>query len=479
VDVYESDTAIPTLLSQCAGSELLGRPTDKSITINIMAPTGMEAFFEYGIASGIYTANTSTSKSLNGEPIETVLANLLPDTQYYYRTFYRLSGELAWRTGPEHSFHTQRPSGSTFAFDVQADPHMDSHSDANIYNSSLRSEANDRPDFLVDLGDTFMTEKFASTQEEVLRRYIETRAFFDIPGGSAPLFLVNGNHDGEFGWMFSSSNQNNDAYWALAARKLYYPNPYPDSFYSGSSTLDSSVGLHENYYSWTWGNALFVVLDSYTYSANFKQTGNMWNSTIGNEQYQWLNHTLETSNATYKFVFDHHVLGENRGMTTSANLFEWGGYDQNGVYQFSQMRPGWELPIHQLMVNNNVTIFFQGHDHFFCKEEKDGVIYQEVPQPSAQTGADNPDSSFASQYVGQVIGSSGYLRVVVSPSNVSVQYVRVGPPGSVGVAYGYSVPSQTSTIPELSPWSLVLPAVFFVFFIAVLKKRMFGKEPKR
>ncbi len=352
---------------------------------------------------------------------------------------------------------------------------MDSHSDASVYTSALRMEASDHPDFLIDLGDTFMTEKFVSTQEEVLRRYIETRSFFDIPCSSAPLFLVNGNHDGEFGWLFNSSSQNNDAHWAITARKLYYPNPYPDNFYSGSSTPDLSIGLHENYYSWTWGNALFVVLDAYTYSANFKESGNMWDSTLGNEQYQWLKHTLESSNATYKFVFDHHILGEYRGMTTCANLFEWGGYSKNGVYDFNQMRPNWSLPIHQLMFKNNVTIFFQGHDHFFCKEEKDGIIYQEVPQPSAQTSADNPDASFASQYTGQVIGSSGYLRILVSSSNVSVQYVRIGPTTSEGTAYSYSIPSETSTIPELSHMIVILPVVFSVSLLTVVLEKKLHK----
>jgi hypothetical protein len=137
-------------------------------------------------------------------------------------------------------------------------------------------------------------------------------------------------------------------------------------------------------------------------------------------------------------------------MTSWANLYEWGGYNNDSVWQFNQMRPTWTLPIHQLMVKNNVTIFFQGHDHLFCQESKDCIIYQEVPQPSAQTRADNPDTSTASQYLGQVIGSSGYLHIQVSPQNVSVQYVKTGPPESVGIAYNYTV-SQNSVIPSPSP----------------------------
>ena len=93
------------------------------------------------------------------------------------------------------------------------------------------------------------------------------------------------------------------------------------------------------------------------------------------------------------------------------------------------------MPIHQLMVKNGVTIFFQGHDHLFSKEEKDGIIYQEVPQPSTLHG--DPAPGTEGQYVGEVIPSSGYLRIKVSPENVGVEYVRTSPPESKGIAYSY------------------------------------------
>ena len=35
------------------------------------------------------------------------------------------------------------------------------------------------------------------------------------------------------------------------------------------------------------------------------------------------------------------------------------------------------MPVHQLMVKNGVTIFFQGHDHLFARQERDGMVYQE------------------------------------------------------------------------------------------------------
>jgi hypothetical protein len=131
------------------------------------------------------------------------------------------------------------------------------------------------------------------------------------------------------------------------------------------------------------------------------------------------------------------MLGEFRGMTNWADKYEWGGKNNKGIWEFDKKRPLWEKPIHQLMVDNNVTIFFQGHDHLFCTEEKDGIVYQEVPQPSTLHG--DPAPGTEGQYVEEIINSSGYLRIIVSPINVNVSYVRIAPPEFAGIAYSYYV----------------------------------------
>ena len=434
---YISGKTVSQLLETQAGSTLLGRIESNSVTLNVLATPSMEAYIEYGTSAGAYTKSTTPITSASGEPVEIVINDLSPDTEYYYKTNYKKASGV-YQKSLEYSFHTQRPTGNSFTFDVQADPHMDGHSEPAVYKLTLQNEAGDNADFIVDLGDTFMTEKFAKTQDEVNQRYVEQRSYLDIVGSSTPLFLANGNHEGEFGWMFSSSNKNNDAYWALNARKTYYPNPYPDTFYTGSSDG------HENYYSWEWGDAQFIVLDPYTYSTEFrKQTGDMWDSTIGDEQYQWFKNTLETSHAKYKFVFIHHMLGEYRGMTSWADKYEWGGYSQNGVYDFKTKRPTWEMPIHQLMVKNNVTIFFQGHDHLFSKEELDGIVYQEIAQPSTSHGDPAPGTEGA--YSGEVLTSPGYMRISVTPTSVKAEYLKTylsGAGTNKDIAYSYVIPGR-------------------------------------
>ena len=114
-------------------------------------------------------------------------------------------------------------------------------------------------------------------------------------------------------------------------------------------------------------------------------------------------------------------MGSGRGGIDQSDLYEWGGYGHNGTYEFKQRRPNWELPVHQLMVKHGVTIFFQGHDHLYCQQQRDGIIYQEVPMPADHGYQAYNEERYQS---GVKLPNSGHLRVTVSPDNVKVEYVR-------------------------------------------------------
>ena len=248
--------------------------------------------------------------------------------------------------------------------------------------------------------------------------YIDQREYLGIV--SAPVYLVNGNHEHQ-GLYYLNGTVENEAVWGCNAKNAYFSQPVPDGFYTGDTQEVEYIGLLGDYYAFTWGDALFVVIDPYWYSsADVVPYADMWDITLGDEQYQWLKETLEESTAKYKFVFCHHVLGADRGGTDITNLFEWGGYNKRGVWQFDEMRPGWDMPIHQLMVETGVTVFFQGHDHLFAVQEKDGVIYQTLPMPSRT----NQIAEFAEYYDSDVIYSiPGYVRIAVTTDNVTVEYI--------------------------------------------------------
>jgi len=188
------------------------------------------------------------------------------------------------------------------------------------------------------------------------------------------------------------------------------------------------VGFPQNYYEWEWGNALFVVLDPYRYTTSRSKKGDNWNRTLGETQYGWLKKTLEESSAKFKFVFIHNLVGgadeSMRGGIEAAKYFEWGGYNNDGVYEFDARRPGWGAPIHRLLVRNNVTILFHGHDHFFAKQDLDGIVYQLLPQPGHRGSAVVRNAAEYGYLKGILLSSSGHIRVTVSKEKVRVDYVK-------------------------------------------------------
>tara|TARA_B100000470_G_scaffold368_1_gene212 strand:- start:938 stop:1801 length:864 start_codon:yes stop_codon:yes gene_type:complete len=261
---------------------------------------------------------------------------------------------------------------------------------------------------------------------------------------STASFMVNGNHEEARG-HFLSTPLHDVSIFAGSARTRFFPLPAPDSFYSGSSESVPGIGLLKDYYAFEWGDALFVMIDPYWSSpVPVGNSGGMggggmgpgfgeewdrlttrapdrWASTMGDAQYQWFRETLAGSDAKYKFVFTHHVLGVGRGGIELARDYEWGGYGTDGNWEFDEQRPNWELPIHQLMVKNGVTIFFQAHDHIFVRQELDGIIYQSVPNPADDTYTARNRNAYLS---GDALDNSGYLNVMVSPEQVKVDYIR-------------------------------------------------------
>ncbi len=420
---------------------VLGRPTDSGIAASLRATADLDAYLEAGETTGTYSVQSApVSIAANGTAIAT-LQGLRPGAAYFYRVRYRGRGASSFAGDAEHSFRTQRAPGSSFTFAIQADPHLDDNSSAAVYQRTLQNLLNDRPDFLIDLGDTSMSEKCAvvgtvlcsapspHTEASVTARTALARTYFENITHSVPLFLVLGNHDGESGWTVPQAPAALDT-WAVTARKALFPNPEPDSFYSGSSQPVAGIGLRQNYYAFEWGDALFVILDPYTYTRT-KPGADGWGWTLGATQYQWFQQTLAASRARYKFVFSHHMLGgngsETRGGAAFAGLYEWGGRNADGAWGFDRQRPGWPAPIHQLMVNAHVSAWFHGHDHLYAREAVDGIVYQEVPQPSLAR-YDTPDPGAGYGYVGSngvnIFPSSGHLRVTVSPAGVQVEYVR-------------------------------------------------------
>jgi phosphodiesterase/alkaline phosphatase D-like protein len=471
-------------------SIVLGRPTASSVTVNALLDLDGDIYFEYGTTSGSYTSGqTGILEAAVGEPVEVVIDGLDPNTQYFYRLCYRETGSDPWVSGEEHSFHTQRARGETFTFTIASDSHLGqtfSGNDPDRYEQTTLNVAADTPDFHLDLGDAFIMS-LANSQAEANGLYLNQHPYFGNFSHSAPVFLVIGNHENEEGWNFDDPPFN-QALGSLTARKQFFPNPVPDAFYSGNDDLlAEAIGgdqFREDYYAWEWGDALFVVLDPFQYTMNKPYgtiagsgeaddevvSGDQWNWTLGQQQYDWFKETLEESNARYKFVFSHHIVGGQlyvsgaagtpeyvRGGGMAAPYFEWGGNNADDTWGFDTERSGWgEDPIHQLMLDNNVSAFFHGHDHQFVHEEIDGIVYQLVPS-CGMTGY-GFDLYDGSPYVvsGGNLPNAGHLRVTVSPDETTVEYVRSAISGDTGVTNGeishsYTIlPSETGILGDVN-----------------------------
>lgn len=428
---------------------VLARPTERSMTVSISLKAGIAGgLVEYWRASGGPRLTAPIAASGAGSITNVELAGLAPGTAYRYRVGWRPARAETVTWGDEFGFRT-RPTGAVpggFTFVVQADSHLDQGVEPAVYRQTLENMASGKPDFVIDLGDTFMTDKRGPDFKAALAQYDAQRYYLGLIARSAPLFMVLGNHDGEKGT--SGRGADDIGPWSYCQRTTRFPPPLIDgNTYTGLTTMSGGIGA--NYYAFEWGDAQFIVLDPFWRTTErvrggggnragereprqeaqpLKPIDSSWSMTLGREQYQWLRQSLAVSKARYRFVFIHHLVGgvggaESRGGVESAAYFEWGGKNADGSEGFAEHRPGWAMPIHDLLAQHHVSAVIHGHDHLYVRGERDGVVYQCVPQPGNPRG----NTRTAAQYgyaSGKVLGSPGHLRVRVEPEKATVEFVR-------------------------------------------------------
>jgi phosphodiesterase/alkaline phosphatase D-like protein len=493
-NVAVSGTAVP--LAPVTFNIILGRPTNKSVTANIIPDHDVEFYVEYGTTSGSYISQTTTYTGTADQPIEFVIGgNLSTNTRYFYHLVYRQTGTTDWNSGAEYSFVTQRAGGEPFTFTIASDSHLGQYGGQTpdeyaLYEVTMHNIKADHPDFHIDDGDTFAMDPSplgtGMTEAEAEAAYLVERPYMGIIGPSAPIYLAIGNHENEEGWNWDdvfTAPDKSLAIVGLRARKMYFPNPIPDDFYTGNTdalpdefvaaypALSAADPYREDYFAWTWGDALFVVIDPLQYSVIWPNedgggyggegqdgevSGDRWDWTLGIEQYLWLKDTLENSDATFKFVFSHHVTGGStsyaRGGISAAPYFEWGGLNADDTWGWDTHRPaaeGWTVPIHQLFIDNGVDAYIHGHDHIYAYEELDGIAYLEVPKPD-DAGYDwNPYGYGYNEGLYpdaiEMLPNSGYIRVTVSPAEATFEYVRSYLPGdgtNGEIAHSFTIPAD-------------------------------------
>jgi len=126
---------------------------------------------------------------------------------------------------------------------------------------------------------------------------------------------------------------------------------YLDDFYLPSNNPENS----ERYYSYTWGNAKFICLDS-----NIPYTE-------GTDQYNWLIEELKCNDKQWLFTFFHHPPWTN-AWSADYNLpfFEYFRYKGNEDMRTSLV---------PLFEKYKVDFVLNGHSHCYQRGELNGVKY--------------------------------------------------------------------------------------------------------
>jgi hypothetical protein len=229
---------------------ILGRPTQNSVTVSILTYQDCEGYVEYSRSPDTFSSQMPLTAFHANQPSEVVVTALQANTAYTYRVRYRAEKTEDFSATDVQTFTTQRLVGSSFTFTIQADSHLDSNSNVQVYAQTLVNEVADQPDFQIDLGDTFMTNKY-QTFTDAQAQYLAQRYYLGLIGQTAPLFLVLGNYDGE--GASRNGAENDTSVWSAKMRALYFPNPVPDDFYTGNTMPDKTVGGLQDYYAWEYG----------------------------------------------------------------------------------------------------------------------------------------------------------------------------------------------------------------------------------
>jgi len=309
---------------------------------------------------------------------------------------------------------TQRPSGQSFTFAMVTDTHIgsdlafDNQGDESILSTVSRHIAAASADFVVNLGDILDYHKYgflAPPPDASIAResYVNYRATLGDLAGSAFHYPVIGGWDSENGCDTADVIDR-----SRSQRLLYLPSPGPATYPEGGSAF-------EDYYAFTWGDALFVVLNVFSYTPTCHSLGagpglaTDW--TLGQAQLDWLRQTLASSQAKWKLVLIHHPVGGNAGDDVNSAYGRGGG---------RAAHVGEQEMVHQMMRQYGVQIMFYGHDHVFTDMVVDGIHYT-LPGSAgapwkftmAETGYDTfwPDS--------------GWGRVDVTPDELHVQFITM------------------------------------------------------
>ncbi len=414
----------PTVF-ELRGAPLSFAPTSHGFGLNAVLDQGDPSLLRAHVrAEGSTTWTAVTAPVVRASDVaEWHLDGLAPGVRYQYEILAPAEGV----DSPLYSGHvvTQRPAGDSFTFALITDSHIGA--DLSFSNQGnpqtleqVSAEAGAaQPDFMMNLGDMLDFHEYGFNDPppsgSVTRlAYLNYRTLLGDTLGRTSHYAVIGNWEGENG-----SYTAEEIARSQQERLLYLPGPAPTTYSEGGSP-------NQDYYAFTWGDALFIVLNvmSYTPTVHLLSSDpglpNDW--TLGDQQLNWFSDTLAGATAKWRFVFIHHADGGAAGDAADSAYGRGGG---------QAAHVGEQATLHQLMLQYGVQIFFYGHDHVFTDMQVDGIHYTLPGSAGAIWMFPQSQTGYAQSWL-----ESGWGRVTVSPDSVDVQLVKMGG----GVLYEYTLP---------------------------------------
>jgi 3',5'-cyclic AMP phosphodiesterase CpdA len=435
--------------------EALFRPTVSGCTVHWVPNGPVEARVSAGTSADRLTVLRELASDAATEIDVTGFA---PFSDAYLQCQFRRSKDDRWLTSPVRRIRTGRSRGEEFRVALIADSHVYKAVRFEQHMRNLRQTLAhvlaDQPDFVVFLGDEagiyYLNDKPGEmSQRRAFERWQLWRESFAPLLAAVPSFLVLGNHEGEAGFYQAHALGAHTGYyqrWGTIARKRYLLNPLPGTYAEGgenegwrgepgsaatAGTAEGNCSPLQNYFAWTWGDALFVVLDVHRYTnvgGVTPATVDEW--TLGPVQLAWLERVLAASTARWKCVLAHHLVGGWAWDLTGRRRNPRYVYGRGGA---RYLRVGEQARITELMQRTGARLFLYGHDHVFAHQQAESLHFVCCGRPTflsrswwstpgwreayGDVGARDPHDFYA---------ALGYTRLTVSSERVLIEYVRTG-----------------------------------------------------
>ena len=107
-----------------------------SISIEVKSAVDGKAYVEYGYSKSKYDQKSPISPLVKGKSTNFEVSGLTPAKKVYLRVRYAIGSKNTFSALAQMSATTLK-GGDEYVFAVQADPHMDDNSSAEVFNSTL------------------------------------------------------------------------------------------------------------------------------------------------------------------------------------------------------------------------------------------------------------------------------------------------------------------------------------------------------